>query len=89
MDILLFDPQAAVGTYLAGTRKGWDWYEAMKHAVLYITDTQATFVSDFYENLSTDDRYWISNGYSIRSASITVVRTSWTFKSLFEEPAKV
>ena len=88
VDILLFDPQAAVGTYLAGTRKGWDWYEAMKHAVLYITDTQATFVSDFYENLSTDDRYWISNGYSIRSASITVVRTSWTFKSLFEELAK-
>lgn len=88
VDILLFDPQAASNVYLAGTRKGWDWYEAMKHAVQYITDKEASLVSDFYENLSVDDRYWITNGYSVRSPSITVVRTSYTFKSLFEELAK-
>lgn len=88
VDIVLFDPQAASSVYLSGSRRGWDWYDAMQHAVRYVTDDKATFVSSFYQNLSDDDRWWVSNGYSVRSASISLVRTSWTLKDLFEELAK-
>lgn len=88
LDIELYDPQAALGTYLTGARLGWDWLDAIRHAVRYITDDTVTLVSDWYAALPDDERYWISNGYSVRSASIAVVRTSWTFKDLFEEIGK-
>lgn len=88
VNLEIFDPQAAIGTYLAGTRKGWDWLDAMKHAVRYITDDNVTLVSDWYDALPDDERYFITNGYSVRNASITVVRTSWEFGDLFTELAK-
>lgn len=86
--IELFDPSAAVGTYLSGSRLGWDWYDALRHAVRYITDDTVQLVSDWYALLPASERYWISNGYSVRSAAIAIVRTSWTFKDLFEEIGK-
>ena len=55
IDLEVFDPTAAFGTYLAQTRKAYDWLECMTDLVGYITDGELTVQSNWYDALPDDE----------------------------------
>jgi hypothetical protein len=62
IDLELFDPQAAVGTYLPDTRKVYDWKACLEQCVSYITDLNVTIVSDWYDSLPDNERWAVIDG---------------------------
>ncbi len=87
ISVRLFLPSDPEPDYLDG-RSGWDWYDAIRHAAQYVTDGGITVVSDWYQALPDNERYFITNGYSVRNPALTLVRTSWSFGDLFYELGK-
>lgn len=87
IDIEVFDPQAAAGTWIGTTRRMWDWYDAMVHALAYITDGEAAVQSDWYAALPDSERYAITTGFEMRTAAGSEQRIVWDFKRLFNEIA--
>lgn len=88
IDLYVFDPAAAAGTWIATERRAWDWFAALQHAVLYISDNETSIVSDWYTALPVDERYAILEGFELRTASGSNPRVTYTFKELFDEIGK-
>jgi len=87
--IEVYDPQAAVGAYLADPRDGYDWLDAIRHAVRYITDSDITIQSDWYTSLPDDERYLIALGYELRTFTPTSeFLPEYSFEQLFMEMSK-
>lgn len=86
VDLEVFDPDDVEEDYLPMVRPSWDWYDAIRHAVLYITDNECSVVSDWYEALPDNENYCIAYGYNLRTGSDKQI--VWNFKLLFFELAK-
>jgi len=67
-ELEVFDPQAAVGTYLATPRDAWDWKQCMAHMIAFVTDGMVGFRSDWYDALPDDQRFAMLNGVQLRTA---------------------
>lgn len=80
----VFDPQANIAP---ANRDAWDWWEALQHAVQYITDGEQTIVSDWYDALPDNERYAITTGRELRTGAGDEERITWDFKRLFLEIA--
>lgn len=80
----VFDPQDNIAP---ADRSAWDWWDAIQHAVQYITDGQQALVSDWYDALPDDERYAITTGRELRTGADDEERITWDFKSLFMEMA--
>jgi hypothetical protein len=87
IDISVFDPSANTLVFFPDTRRVWDWFDALQHAVAYITDNEATVVSDWYDSLPVYERYCIIDGFELRTHSGSTDRIVWDFKRLFLEMA--
>jgi hypothetical protein len=85
----MFYPQDPLATYIS-PRRMYDWLDAMRHAVRYITDGQVTVESDWYVNLPDHERFAITTGYQIRTASGggNGLVLEYSFEDLFFELAK-
>ena len=81
----IHDPQGDGTDLLPDTRRVWDWYEAIKHAVAYITDDTVTLVSNWYETLDDAQKLAIVDGFELREHTDANNRVVWTFKQLFDE----
>lgn len=77
------------GAYL-GTRAAFDWLACMQHAVQYMTDSNVTLVSSWYNSLPDDERWSLLSGFQLRTAATgdNDSRITYTFEKLFEEMAK-
>ena len=84
IDLEVFDPQAAVGVYIATTRKAYDWLECMDHLVRFITDGNVTVVSDWYDALPDEERYAMVSGVHLRTAGTNDRAPAFNFKDLYE-----
>jgi hypothetical protein len=71
-----------VGNY-ANTREVYQWFDAIQHAVAYISDGEVSVVSDWHSALGDDEQYCLVDGYMLRTFTNTPRRVSWTFKDLF------
>jgi hypothetical protein len=71
------------------TRNAFDWLECMEHAVRYITDSNVTLVSQWYNNLPDDERLAITTGYQLRTGNPAPGddRVVYNFEDLFGEVA--
>jgi hypothetical protein len=80
----VFDPQAAVGTYLATPRDAWDWKLCMEHMIAFVTDGAVKFRSDWYDALPDDERYCLLNGVQLRTAAVTDRPPEYSLEELWE-----
>lgn len=80
----VFDPDDVIPP---ANRNAWDWWEAMQHAVQYMSDGQQTIVSDWYDALPDTERYAITTGEELRTGAGNEERVVWNFKRLFFEIA--
>jgi len=80
------DPNA----YLATARRMLDWFDAMTHAVRYITDDNVSVVSAWYAALPDEEKWAITTGFQLRTADATQrgLYMEYTFDELFFELAK-
>jgi hypothetical protein len=78
------------GVYLAATRSAFDWLACMQHAVRYMTDSNVTLVSSWYNSLPDDERWSLLSGFQLRTGSTATNadRITYTFEDLFLEMAK-
>jgi hypothetical protein len=78
------------GLYYAPVRRAFDWMEAIQHAVRYITDSNVTVVSQWYNSLPDDERIAVLSGYQLRTADASPNGewVSYSFEDLFMEVAK-
>ena len=83
--ILLHDPQTS--SLLPDTRDAWDWWDAMNHAIAYITDNEVTLVSDWVGSLSDTEQYCLMDGYMLRTFTASTRRVVWTWEELFLDMA--
>ena len=83
----IHDPQGDGTDLLPDTRRVWDWYEAIKHAVKYITDDTVAVTSSWYEALEDAQKWALVEGFELREHTGANNRTVWTFKQLFDEMA--
>lgn len=83
----IHDPQGDGTDMLPDTRRVWDWYEAIKHAVKYITDDTVAVTSSWYEALDDAQKWALVEGFELREHTGANNRTVWTFKQLFDEMA--
>lgn len=89
IDLEIFSPAAvSLGTYLPDTRRVYDWKEAMRHCVEYITDLNVTIISDWYDNLDDSERYAIVDGLELRTFVGGATNVTYTFSELFNELGK-
>lgn len=77
----------STGTAIVPDRRAWDWYEAIKHAVLYISDNEIEATSAWYEALPDEERYAFLDGNELRVAAGDNPRLVYTFRELFMELA--
>ncbi len=87
INLEVFDPQAASGTYIGTTRRVWDWWDAIQNVVLYMTDNQVYATSDWYNALPDDERYCFVDGNELRVADGSNPRLTYSFSTLFTELA--
>lgn len=73
---------------VSGTRRGWDWLQAMGHALAYISDGTIGIVSDWYAALPSAKKIAIAKGAELRTTGYTMPRLEYTFDDLFAEVAK-
>lgn len=73
---------------LTGTRRAFDWFDAITHAIAFITDGTVSVESDWYTALPDGERYCFAVGSDLRTAGTAVTRVSYTFEDLFQELAK-
>ena len=71
------------GIYETDVRLAYNWFDAIQHAVDYISDGEVSVVSDWYSSLADDEQYCLVDGYMLRTATNSFRRVSWTFKDLF------
>jgi hypothetical protein len=78
-----------VNVYLATPRRVVDWFDAMRHALAYVTDANVTLASAWYTNLPDDERYALTIGWQLRTgnANTLPLGIEWTLESLFNEVA--
>lgn len=69
VDLILFNP--VNNANFAGTRKGYDWLEALNDITQYLSDGELTVVSDFYDNLPDNERYAIYLGTPLKDSTVT------------------
>lgn len=88
--VYIFDPNDPLGTYLDDPRRMIDWYDAIRHAVGYITDLTVPVQSDWYEALTADEGWAITTGLQLRTfgSSDRDLYMEYTFDDLFTEIAK-
>lgn len=79
----VYDPTAAVGTYLADTRVAFDWLACMEHIVGYITDNELTAQSNWYDGLDDAERFALVYGHELRVADGSSLAPYYSFKDLF------
>lgn len=79
-----------LGSYLNTPRAAYDWLECMQHAVRYMTDSNVTLVSSWYNSLPDNERWALLSGFQLRDAGTgpTATRITYTWESLFLEMAK-
>jgi hypothetical protein len=90
IQVSMFDPaDTDPNAYLTPNRRMADWFDAITHAVRYITDDTVTVVSQWYANLPDDERFAITTGYQIRTADTQPrgLYMTWSFDQLFFELA--
>lgn len=80
--------KAADGTDLVGTRRAFDWYDCIEHALAYISDGTLGVVSDWYAALPDTERLAIANGAELRVSGFHQKRLEYSFDDLFDEVAK-
>ena len=85
IDLEVFRPSD--GFVYADTRRVWDWYDAIRHAVLFITDNAVSATSDWYEALPDEERYCFLDGNELRVHGGDNPRLTYTFGELFNELA--
>ncbi len=67
---------------------GYDWKEALRHCVSYITDLNATVVSDWYDALADDEKWMVIDGQELRTGDGSSIQCKYTFDLLFNELGK-
>jgi hypothetical protein len=82
------NPNPAV--YIPQARRMLDWFDAMTHAVRYITDDNVSVVSAWYAALPDDEKWAITTGFQLRTADATQrgLYMEYTFDELFFELSK-
>lgn len=90
LPIEVYDPQAPEPDYLPTTRGMFDWMDMMQHCVRYMTDSNVSIVSEWYEALPLNQRIAIVSGYQLRTGDIAAnsARLTYDFKTLFGEIAR-
>lgn len=88
LSIEIYDPAAALGTYLSPARTGYDWLACMDHLVQSISDGRVTVVSDWYNALPDDERYAMFNGSEVRSHNTATFAPGFNFTDLFNGLAR-
>jgi hypothetical protein len=83
--IRLHDPQTS--SLLPDSRDAWDWWDAMNHAIAYITDNEVTLVSDWIGSLSDTEQYCLMDGYMLRTFTASPRRVVWSWEELFMDMA--
>lgn len=83
----IHDPQGDGTTLLPDTRRTWDWFEAITHAVAYMSDDTITIASDWYAGLDDAEKWALVDGLELRTHTGASTRVVWTFKQLFDEMA--
>lgn len=86
VDLVIFRPSDGFFP-LGANRRAWDWYDAIRHAVLYITDGEVYATSTWYEALPDEERYCFLDGNELRVAAGDNPRLTYDFKTLFNELA--
>jgi hypothetical protein len=87
LNLLIHDPQGDGTTELPDTRRTWDWFDAITHAVKYMTDDTVGVVSDWYANLDDAEKWALVDGLELRTHDGANTRVVWNFKQLFDEMA--
>ncbi len=85
IDLTMFN---TAGANISGTRRVFDWFLSLQHALAYITDGSVTITSDWYANLPDDEKYAVAVVPELRTAGFNVPRIAWTFDDLFTEMSK-
>lgn len=85
-ELLVFDPPG--NSYSAFPRVAYDWKEAMRHCVSYITDLNVTIASDWYDALPDTERWCVIDGEELRTHDDVNSQAKYTFDSLFNELGK-
>lgn len=75
------------GAPLTGTRRAFDWFDALRHAVAFITDGSVGVASDWYAALPDSERYCFAIGTDLRNAGTAATRISYSFEDLFGQLA--
>ena len=89
LDIEVFDPADPVGDYLTPTRGMFDWLDAIRHCIQYMTDARIDVVSEWYEALPDSQRISIVSGYQLRTGDTAddALRLTYDFNALWLEVA--
>jgi hypothetical protein len=90
LDIPLEVFATQTGAYLPDPRKAFDWLAVMQNAVQYLTDSNITLVSSWYNSLPDNERWAMLSGHQLRSAdtAVNADRITYTFEDLFQDMAK-
>lgn len=80
----VFDPQSSATT----TRAAYDWKEAMRHAIDFLTDGTVAVSNDWYDALPDAERIALVQGVLWRTGSQPLDPINWTLKDLWMEVAK-
>lgn len=88
LDLEVFDPQASEPTYLASTRRAYDWLEVLQHCLRYIANANVSVVSAWYDALPDNERWCVIDGYTLRTGNTDKSQLKYTYAGLFTELAK-
>lgn len=72
---------------LTGTRRAFDWFDAVTHALAYMTDGEVSVQSSWYSALPSSERYCFCIGVDLRISGSATTRLSYSFDDLFVELA--
>ena len=89
IDLEVFDPQDAIGTYLANTRRAYDWLECVKHLVAFLSDGTVTVVSDWYGDLPDNERWAVIDGDEVRTGDEDQDRLKYNWEGLVGQMANI
>lgn len=78
----------STGGDVTGSRRVFDWFLSLQHALAYITDSNVTISSQWYADLPDDQKYSVAAVPDLRTAGFNVPRIDWTFDELFDELSK-
>lgn len=77
----------ATGADEGASRRAFDWFDCVKHAIAYMSDDTITVLSPWYDALPDDERYAIAYGNDLRVPGLETPRFVYAWKDLFYEVA--